>query len=417
MRDTELYRHLLDIQEPWRVERVELQVDEKRVDVWVDHDKGVQWPCPECGELLAAYDHAPERSWRHLDSCQFMTYLRARPPRINCPHDGVRQVRLPWAEPHSRFTLLFERLAIDVLLETNVLGAARLLRLSWDQAWHLMERAVERGLRRKAKRVVRLIGVDEKAAAKGHRYLTLVCDLEHNTIEYVSEHRRAESLDSYFAELTPEQLLGIEAIATDMWDPYLKSIRTHVPDADAKIVFDRFHVMRHLTWAVDTVRKREHRELRAAGDDTLLRSKYLWLYSYENLPEHHLQRFNVLRTIDLKTSRAWAIKESLRHLWGYRRRGWAERHWKRWYFWATHSRLKPMIAAARTLHRHIGNILTYFKHRITTSTCEGINSVIQTVKQMACGFRNLQHFRAAIFFHCGGLELYPLLSPTHKEPG
>jgi transposase len=417
MRDTELYRHLLDIKEPWRVDRVELQVDDKRVDVWVEHDTGVLWPCPKCGELLLTYDHAPERSWRHLDSCQFMTYLRAKPPRIQCPHDGVLQVRLPWAEPHSRFTLLFERLAIDVLLETNVLGAARLLRLSWDQAWHLMERAVARGLQRKAKRIVRLVGVDEKAAAKGHRYLTLVCDLEKNTIEHVAEHRRAESLDTYFAMLTPEQLHGIEAIATDMWDPYLKSIRAHVPDADAKIVFDRFHVMRHLTWAVDTVRKREHRELRRIGDDTLLGSKYLWLYSRENLPIQHHERFEELRTIDLKTARAWAIKESLRHLWHYRRRGWAERHWKRWYFWATHSRLQPMIKAARTLRDHIAGILTYFKHRITTSTCEGINAVIQKVKQMACGFRNLEHFRAAIFFHCGGLQLYPLFSATHTKPG
>src|SRR5439155_2808811 len=124
---------------------------EQRVDVWTEHAADERWPCPECGGGLPLYDHSEERTWRHLDSCQFMTYLHARPPRVECPAHGVRQVRLPWAEPRSRFTALFERLAIDVLKETDVLGATRILRVSWDEAWHLMERAVKRGLLAKEK--------------------------------------------------------------------------------------------------------------------------------------------------------------------------------------------------------------------------------------------------------------------------
>src|SRR4051794_29317989 len=99
MRDTDLYRQLLGLEAPWTVTRVELNAKDQRVDVFAEHAAGTRWPCPECGAQLAGYDHAAERSWRHLDSCQFMTYLHASPPRVNCPEHGVRQVRLPWAEP------------------------------------------------------------------------------------------------------------------------------------------------------------------------------------------------------------------------------------------------------------------------------------------------------------------------------
>lgn len=414
MRDIELYRHLLGLEAPWFVSAVELDVKGQRVDVRAAHAEGVRWPCPVCGVDLAVYDHSEERAWRHLDSCQFMTYLHARPPRVKCPEHGVLQVQLPWSEPRARFTALFERFAIDVLKETDVLGATRILRISWDEAWYLMERAVRRGLIAKEKHVVPSLGVDEKAAAKGHKYLTLVTDLQRACVDYVGFDRKKESLDLYFRGLSQEQLDGIEAIAMDMWEPYIQSAREYVPGAEDKIVFDRYHIMGYMGKAVDTVRKREHRALRAAGDETLTGSKYLWLYSEENLPEIHQDRFAELRGLHLKTARAWAMKESLRDLWSYTRRGWAMRHWKRWYFWATHSRLQPVIDAANTIRRHLHNVLTYFAHRITNAVSEGLNSKIQTIKKMAYGFRNREHFRTAIYFHCGGLELYPA---THGIPG
>lgn len=125
------------------------------------------------------------------------------------------------------------------------------------------------------------------------------------------------------------------------------------------------------------------------------------------MPAFRRREFAALRRKALKVGRAWAIKEALRHLWQYvsPARGW--KFWKRWYFWATHSRLAPIREAARTLWRHIGNILTYFKHPVTNAMSEGLNSKIQTIKQMVCGFRNTEHFKTAIYFHCGGLDLYP----------
>jgi transposase len=413
MRDVELYRHLLGLVAPWTVERVELDVKGQRVDIWARHEEGVRWPCPECGTTLALYDHAEERAWRHLDSCQFQTYLHARPPRVQCATHGVRQVRLPWAEPWARFTVLFERLAIDVLRETDVLGATMILRISWDEAWHLLRRAVRRGQQAKVARVPAQLGVDEKAAAKGQHYLTLVSDLERGTVEYVGEDRKQTSLDAYFQGLTPEQRAAIQAVAMDMWEPYIQSVLAHVPGAADKIVFDRFHIMGHMGQALDTVRKQEHRALRVVGDETLTGTKYLWLYAAENLPDRHQVRFDTLKTSKLKTARAWALKESLRDLWRYTHRGWAVRHWRAWYFWATHSRLTPVIETARMLQRHLPNILTYFTHRITNAVSEGLNSKIQTIKKMAYGFRNRDHFKTAIYFHCGGLDLYPA---THGIP-
>jgi transposase len=413
MRDTELYRHLLGLEPPWTVANVELKVKEQRVDVWAEHADS-PWPCAECGKPLPLYDHAPERCWRHLDSCQFMTYLHARIPRVDCPEHGVRQIRVPWAEPKSRFTILFERLAIEVLKETDVLGAARILRISWDEAWHLIQRAVARGQARKEKRAVRRVGVDEKSAAKGHDYLTIVCDLEEATVEYIADDRKQESLDQYFHQLTPEQREAIEAVGMDMWEPYVRSVSAHLPGAAEKIVFDKFHIIRHLVQAVDRVRRREHRAQAAIGDSRLSGTKYLWLYSEENLPEKHRDRFQSLRAADLKTARAWALKEVLRALWGYWSRGWAARFFARWYFWATHSRLKPMIEVARMLKRHLANVLTYFRHRVTNAVAEGLNSKIQTIKKRAYGFRNREHFKLAIYFHCGGLDLYP---STHVKAG
>jgi transposase len=309
---------------------------------------------------------------------------------------------------------MFERLVIDVLHETDVLGAARILRMTWDEVWHVMERAVGRGLKRKRRRRMPYIGVDEKAAAKGHKYLTLVCDLKRATVEYVGDDRKKESLDGYFDSLTEAQLGAIQGIALDMWQPYIASIEEHFALADWKMVFDRFHIMQHVGRAVDAVRKQEHRALRADGDDALLRTKYLWLHSQENLSdERRVQLDGLLRRADLKTARAWTLKEALRRLWHYRSEAWAKKHWRRWYFWATHSRLAPMIKAARTLKSHLTNIMTFFTHRITNAVAEGLNSKIQTIKQKACGYRNRDNFRTAIFFHCGGLSLYPATPATH----
>ena len=414
MRDVEFYQHILGLRPPWTVGKVELSIKDQRVDIWAEHGDRLKWPCPECGVKLALYDHSEERVWRHLDTCQLKTFLHARPPRVQCKDHGVVQVTLPWAEEKSRFTALFDRLAIDVLRECDVLGATKILRVSWDEAWHIAERAVARGLLAKEKLVVPYLAVDEKAVARGHVYMTLVCDQAKGTVEYVADGRKQESLDGYWATLSKEQLDGIEGISMDMWEAYIQSTLDHVPEAEKKIVFDKFHIVQHLNKAVDDVRKEEHRKLAEEGKSPLTDSKYIWLYAEENLPLKHWTRFEELKALNLKTGRAWAIKESLRGLWDYISAGWAMRFWKQWNSWATHSRLEPVKEVARMIKDHLPNIMTYFTHRITNAVAEGLNSKIQTIKQRACGYRNPEHFKIAILFHCGGLQLYP---KTHGIPG
>lgn len=411
MRDTELYQRVLGLSVPWSVSRVELKTSERRVDIWVEHRPGVKWRCPQCPERskrLSCRDHAEERVWRHLDTCQFHTYLHARIPRVNCPEHGVVNASVPWAEAHSRFTLMMELWIIEVLqASATISSASYLIGLSWDEVFGVMKRAVARGRARKEALPVRHLGVDEKAFRKGHSYMTVVCDLERSTVEYVSEDRKAGSLADYYQSLDSKRLAKIEAVAMDMWEPYVKATMEHVPLAAEKIVFDRFHIMKNMNEAVDKVRREEHRDLTKKQDDRLKGTKHWWLYGKENVPDKYRQAFRQVRDQALRTSRAWAMKEALRDLWTYRSTTWAKKFFDHWRRWVNHSRLEPVKEVARMLSRRIENVLTYCKHEITNAVAEGLNSKIMSIKRRAAGYRNPDNFKTAIYFFCGGLDLCP----------
>jgi transposase len=395
---------ILGISDPWFVDHVELKLEKGEVHVYLIHSEGIQWECPECGVLCNLYDHQPMRSWRHLDTCQYQTILHANPPRSNCEKHGPKTVKLPWAEQRSRFTLLFERLAIDWLSAASQKAVAERLGVSWDEIHGIMERAVERGLARREVESLQYIGVDEKAFRKGHNYLTLVNDLVQSRVLYVADDRKETSLDGFWPTLTEKQMQDIQGIAMDMWDPYIKSTRNHLPDADQKIVFDKYHIAGHLGDAVDRVRRKENKD---PAVDCLVGTKYLWLRNPDNFTQAAWRNFTLLRESALKTARAWALKESAMDLFDYVYEGAARNHFKWWYNWATHSRLKPIIDVARMLKSRLANILTYLKHRITNAASESLNAKIQWVKFTARGFRNKQNFKTAIYFHCGGLNLAP----------
>ena len=313
MRDIELYEQILGLEEPWSVGEVELNIDEGRVDIHVQHPAGVKWTCPHCERELSCYDHVPERTWRHLDTCQLQTHLHARIPRVKCAEHGVVQVQVPWAEEHGRFTLLMERFIIQVLLACQTTkGACDVVKISWDQAWHVAERAVARGQARKEAVVTPQIGVDEKAFRKGQSYMTVVNDIHRATVEFVTEDREKASLERYFATLTDKQRQGIEGVAMDMWEPYVQATLEALPLAKEKIVFDRFHIMQHMTKAVDQVRKGEHRKLSSEGDERLKKTKYLWLTREQNLSEKQEAAFEDLKDSALKTARAWGSRRTWR---------------------------------------------------------------------------------------------------------
>lgn len=408
--DSELQKHyalLLGIGSPWEVKTVDLNLEAKKVEIELGWQWGAAAKCPECGRECSIHDCAPERTWRHLDTMQFTTLIRARTPRADCPEHGVKTMQVAWAAPQGRFTLLFERFAVEVLLASaSVSQACALLGLSWDTAQEIMRRAVQRGLERRQLERLKYLGMDEKSFRRGQSYVTLLTDLEESRVLDVVEERTAEAANQLWDTLRPEQKQGVEAVAVDMWEPFIQTIQTQVPDAD--IVHDKFHVSKYLGEAVDKVRRQEHKELLAQGDETLKGTRQLWLYNPQNFSPQQAEEFSALKDLHLKVARAWAAKELFSKFWEYQEEGWARRFFKDWFGWVSRSRLKPFVDVAQMLKRHLENLLTYLRHHITNAVTEGLNSKIQSLKSAARGFRNFQNYRIRILFFCGKLNLYPL---------
>jgi transposase len=407
MDDKTLFTKLLRLQPPWYITQVLLDEAGTRVDIYIDHQTPVRFPCPTCEQFCAVYDHAQQREFRHLNVCQVPAYLHVRVPRVSCSKHGVQQVTHGLAESNGTMTFEMESLILDIEQECSLESVSRLLDVDWHACFSIQQRAVERGFGRKDCAIPERIGVDEKSFAKGHNYETLVYNIDKGTVEFVCDDREQTSLESYYQRFTAEQRATVKSVSMDMWDPYIAATKSYIPDAESKIVFDRFHVMKYVVDAVDKVRKQENESLKKTGNDLLKGTKYLFLWNKENVPRWRQEEFARLQAQDLKVCRAWAIKENIRHLWDYRYQGCMRKYFDQWYWWATHSRLNPIIKAARTLKAHLTNIVTYAKHQITNALGESLNAKVEKVKRLACGFRNRAHYRTAIYFHCGGLDLYP----------
>ena len=408
MQDKELYQQILGLASPWKVSSVELDDEQQEIRIHVEHPRGAKFCCPDCQTELPCHDHAAERRWRHLDSCQFKTVLIASQPRVKCPEHGVKTAIVPWANKSSRFTLMFERFAIDVLLATQtVKGAQSILRTSWDETWHIVEKAVARGKARKTDRALPRIGIDEKAFLKGQNYITLIYDLDNSTVEAISDGNDTESGSACFSQLSENQIDSVEAIAMDMSAAYVKSAKQNLPLAEEKIVHDRFHVMKLATGAVDKVRRGEHRQLKQDGDNRLTNTKYLWISNHENLSEQQRERFDVAYKQELETGKAWAYKEMLRDLWHHDDATTATTFFKDWHNRVIHTKLTPLKKVAKTIKDRLANVVSYCTHGITNAVAEGLNSKIMSIKRRVGGYRNRENFKTAIYFYCGGLDLYP----------
>jgi len=402
----EHYGLLLGLESPWNISGVDLMMSEQRVDIIVEYgdDEG---PCPECGAISPKHDDRKERTWRHLDTMQFATYLHCSAPRVHCKTHGAKTVKIPWAGKNSRFTLMFEAFAIRVLKAARSVEEARkLLGLNWHQVEAIKTRAVERGLARRKETAIPFIGIDEKQFRSGHRYISSMVDLKGKRVLDVVEGRTEENCNSLIEQvLTESQQKSVTAVALDMWKAYTNAVSKKLPEAD--IVHDKFHISQHLNEAVDKVRRQESNVLINQGDERLKGSKFSWLSNEENVKEKFTESFNKLKHSDLKVARAWAIKELFRDFWTYTYAGCAKKHFDKWYSWAIRSRLEPIKAKARMIKNHLPNIMTYFKHRISNAASEGMNSKIQTVKANARGYRSFNGFRNSILFYCGGLSMAP----------
>jgi len=315
----------------------------------------------------------------------------------------------------SKFTALFEALILDWLKVACTSAVAELFGLSWEAVDGIMQRAVRRGLKRRRNRLLplpRRLGVDETSFRRRHDYVTVVIDQEEateNTVIHVADGRGRDTLDAFFEGFPESQRKAVESVAMDMWAPYIAAVSDAIPGAERKIAFDRFHVAGHLSKAVDQVRRREHKALKARDINPLTGTRYLWLRSPEALEGDEFEKLELLKDSSLKTARAWAIKEWSRSLWHYQQRGWARRGWLRWYSWAIRSRLEPVKEVARMVKRHLDGIINAVILGVTNARSEAINAKIQWIKYTARGFRNRERFRNAIHFHLGGLDMSPRL--------
>lgn len=409
MNDTlrEHYRKLLGLEKPWEVTAIELGIEQQRVEIELVHESGQQVNCPECSEKCAAHDRAPERQWRHLDTMQFETILRARLPRAKCPECGVKTIKVPWAGKHGRFTLLFEAFAIDVLRAASSIEAAcKLLGLDWSAADRIMKNAVTRGLDRRDTQAVEYLGIDEKSFRSGHRYVSLLNDLNQGRVIEVVEGRDENSASKLFESLTDAQREKVEAIAVDMWKAFMNASTKACPNAD--LVHDKFHISQHLGEAVNKVRRTETKKLQAQGDDRLTGTRWWWVRSEESISDEVWEDFEALKNSELKTGRAWSIKEAFRWFWEpHLKREEAAEYFDKWYSWAIRSRLEPIKAVARMLKTHLNGLLNWCDHHITNAVSEGLNSRIQSIKSAARGFHHFESYRTRILFFCGKLDLSP----------
>lgn len=353
MTDKEFYQKVIGLEEPWRVEEVKLNMEEKSVELRVGYKAGGVWEV-EGMKVSGIYDHAPERRWRHLDTCQLETVIVAKVPRVKLDDGRVVTVPVPWAQKNSRFTLMFENFVIQMLqCASSVSKACEFLKIDWEAAHRVMERAVERGLEARELEDLKYVGMDEKSFLRGQSFVSLLYDLEGRRVLDVTLGRDQEAADFLWATLPEEVLDGIEAVCIDMSAAYENSARVEVPQAC--IVNDRFHVSKHLNEAVDIVRRAEAKILAEQDDESLKGTRQLWLYNPENIPESRQPDFEDLKKSDLKVAKAWAMKENFRAFWNCTTIKQAKAFFAKWHRWVSKSELPPMEKVAATLKAHLQN--------------------------------------------------------------
>lgn len=403
------YARLLDLDENWKVEKVDLDIEGKILNIFVTYASkaGI---CQECGILGGIHDRLEERTWRHLDTMQFETLIHARTPRVKCPEHGVKTIEVPWAGKHKRFTLMFEAFAIKVLQGTkSIQDAAEILKLDWHSCLEIMTLAVDRGLKRRAAEEIPFVGMDEKSFLSGRKaesFATILTDIDGSRVLDVERGRSADSASKVIEKaLNPVQQYMVCGAAIDMSAPFAKAIKENLVNAD--VVYDKFHVQKVLTDCVDKVRRSEHARMLKKNNRSLANTKYLWLKGFENCDPTERKVLERLLTMNYQVGKAWGLKEAFNNFWIRRHQSYAVSFFDYWYKEVLASKLKPLIKAANTLKSHLKGLLNWYSSGITNAISEGFNSKIQALKSNARGFRNFENYRITILFNCGRLNMMP----------
>jgi transposase len=408
MRVTTVFRRMLGVS---RMSVSGVSIEEKGVVVAVA--PGNRLPrCGGCGKRAPGYDRVSVRDWRHLGIGSTRIWLRYAPRRVECHACGVRVEKVPWAASGSLFTLAFEEMVAYLAQGTDQTKVTRLMGIAWQTVGSIVERVVDRCLDPERLKGLRTIGVDEFSYRKRHRYLTLVVDHEKKRVVWTGKGRSAEVLKGFFDLLGPEGRASIGTVTVDLAGSYTKAVTEAVPQAT--ICYDRFHVQRLASAAVDQVRRAEvnQAEDADAGRD-LKSSRFALLRNPWNLTKKDGEKLSVIQETNQRLYRAYLLKEALRDALDCPEPRGAMGKIREWLAWASRSKLKPFVRVARTVRSHLSGVAAYLLSRLTNGFTEGINNMIRMIARRAFGFHSAEALSSMIFLNCGGIQLAPALpSPT-----
>jgi len=373
--------------------------------VYIDRLGGRLLRCGVCRHRCReVYDVCPMREWRDLAMRKLPLKLRYRPRRVECPRCGVRVEDFPWAEPWARVTAALANAVAVLARELSWQGTAREYGLNWKSVATIVKRGVRYGLEHRARPPVHVIGIDEVSRRKGQVYLTVVYDLERRVLLWVGEDRTEEAVRKFFTEeMGPRRCHTLRVVCMDMWAPYAKLVKDHAPQA--QLLFDRFHIVKHLNEAVDAVRRELWRRVTAKEKVAVKGTRWLLLKNPWNLNDEQKERLSTLVRWNTPLVRAWYLKEAFQLFWGYKQPKRAQDFLEKWMRSAMRSRLEPFKKFVGMLRSHLGGVLAWTKARVSNGAIEGMNNKIKSISHRSFGFRTAENFIAAIYHCCARLPL------------
>jgi len=400
MKSAEIFALGLGLKDPWYIEEVKLEgkSEKKTLHIYLDHKAHSLFEYE--GTKYPVYDHQ-QRKWHHLRFFQHECYIHARVPRIRNSSGKVKLVEVPWAQPGSSFSLLFEYDVIDLISEgMSMSGVSRRLNVVDKRIARIIQRHVSQCLSSQEIGEVKQLSVDETSRRKGHNYFTIMSDREAKKVVGVGIGKDKEAFAHALIDL---EIRGgsresIRSITMDMSRSYIAAASETMSQAD--IIFDRFHIVKKLNEAVDKIRRREQKE-----HDELKKTRYIWLRNNQNLNKEQRLQINYLANTYPNIGTAYRLKELLKLVLDQAYHSHLLKPINQWMKEAWKSGLEPIREFVNMLKRHWYGIKTYFKKIATNAFAERVNLKIQEIKRVAKGFRNPLNFIMMIYFHLGGLNL------------
>lgn len=378
--------------------------------------KNGQVHCSRCGRQSPVYDRmAEKRNFDFIPLWNIRVVFRYRMRRVKCPSCGVKVERIPWADGKMRIAKPFQLFLAVWAERLSWKETARIFHTSWDSVFRSVKTIVAYGLKHRNLNNITAIGVDEVQVHAGHKYMTLVYQIDAGVrrLLYVGKDRTVKTLLGFFREIGEEKSQRIQFVCSDMWKPYLKVIGKKAPQA--LHVLDRFHIVQHMGKAIDKVRNTEAKRLKKEEgfEHVLKRAKFCLLKNEENLTDKEKVKLKDILKYDLKTVRAYLLKQSFRLFWTYKSPYWAELYLEKWCASAMRSGLEPIKKFVKTIRRHQTLIMNYFKAKkaYSSGVVEGLNRKVNLVTRKSYGFRSDEILKIALLHHLGKL---PRPEFTHK---